>query len=524
MYTASAFTQEKVSKSWVTTIRDMFSLVVLVIMYLGEYTVRKITFGRLRLAKTKLYEIVSRMFDRRSTGEISRHDLVDISVRNMAQKRTRAKVTIGGMAIGIASIVFLVSIGYGLQEVVVSRVARLDEMKQMDVIPQVRGIVALEEKSLESLKKIEGVQEALPLIAAVGRVNYNASASDVVVYGVTTEYLATSAVKPATGNVFESEDIAMPSLAPTPSVTIKPVKQVKPTVTQQVLDDGSDWVTLDLGDQDEENVVTVAIGGAAAREAVVNRSFLSVLGLAENDAIGKEFEVTFVIVGALSPQGIDKLQSVPTKYKIAGVTPDAKTPIMYVPFVHLRSLGVQHFSQAKVVTKDDKVLTAVRKQVEAMGFTTQSVVDTVTQINALFSSLRLLLLLLGMVALGVAALGMFNTLTVSLLERTREVGLLKAMGMKSSEIQELFFTESIIMGVSGGFFGLMIGYIAGKLMGVLLSLFTLSQGAGFIDVSYIPFAFVLVIVFISLAVGIVTGMYPARRATKISALNALRYE
>jgi ABC-type antimicrobial peptide transport system permease subunit len=501
----------------------MGALVALVVVFLIANAIRKLTFHKVDISKWKVFVKATKLFDRNRPGAISLVDLIDISMRNMAQKRTRAMVTIGGMGIGIASIVFLVSIGYGLQELVISRVARLEEMRQMDVIPQVRGVVALEDKSLESIKNLSGVSEVLPLIAAVGRVNYNASASDAVVYGVTTEYLSTSAVKPVTGTVFQNEDTIMPSLAPTQAPTVNATLTPKSTVTQ-VVDKDSGWVVINDDGQATENIVTIPLGGAGEKEAVVNRAFLGVLGLNENEAVGKEFEVSFVVVGALSPEGVDKLQSVPTRYKITGVTPDATSPVMYVPFVHLRSMGVQKFSQAKVVVQNEKNLQTIRQQIEAMGFTTQSVVDTVAQINSLFSSLRLLLLLLGMVALGVAALGMFNTLTVSLLERTREVGLLKAMGMKSNEIQELFFTESIIMGLAGGFMGLGLGYLAGKLMGLLLSLFTISKGAGYIDISYLPWAFIAVIALISLAVGVLTGMYPARRATKISALNALRYE
>lgn len=99
------------------------------------------------------------------------------------------------------------------------------------------------------------------------------------------------------------------------------------------------------------------------------------------------------------------------------------------------------------------------------------VADTVSQINSLFATAHTILALLGMVALGIAALGMFNTLTVSLLERAREVGLMKAMGMKSSEEKELFLTESMIMGLFGGVLGLLLGLLGGKLVSSLLSLF-----------------------------------------------------
>ena len=501
---------------------DMLSLITLVFAYIIEYGVRKLTFGKLKLSNFKFFTWITKLLDHKREGEISRIDLVEISVRNMAQKKARAMVTIGGMAIGIASIAFLVSIGYGLQEVVVSRVVRLDEMKQADVIPQVRGGVVLDDKSIESLKKTTGVAAVLPLIAAVGHVNFNASVSDVVVYGVTSEYLKTSAIKPSSGKLFENEETVAPSATPMPMSTAKPIA-IKPTAVQK-LDPNSDWVQLDLEEQTSDNIVTVPVASTSLKSAVVNKSFLGVLGLSEADAIGKKFEVSFVVVGGLLPKGVEKLQSVPTEYTIIGVTPDSKTPVMYVPFIDLRSLGVVQFSQVKLVAKDEKSLPTVRKQVEAMGFVTQSVADTVAQINSLFSTLRTVLLLLGMVALGVAALGMFNTLTVSLLERTREVGLMKVMGMRSSEIQELFFTQSIIMGIAGGVSGLLVGILLGKAVGVVLSLVTVSKGVGIIDVSYLPWTFLVLIIVVSLFVGILTGMYPARRATKISALNALRYE
>jgi ABC-type antimicrobial peptide transport system permease subunit len=119
---------------------------------------------------------------------------------------------------------------------------------------------------------------------------------------------------------------------------------------------------------------------------------------------------------------------------------------------------------------------------------------------------------------------MFNTLTVSLLERTREVGLMKAMGMKSVEVRELFLTESVIMGFFGGILGLFLGICLGKLLSLTLSAFSLIKGVGFVDISYAPLAFVFLVVMLSVLIGILTGYFPARRATKISALNALRYE
>jgi len=119
---------------------------------------------------------------------------------------------------------------------------------------------------------------------------------------------------------------------------------------------------------------------------------------------------------------------------------------------------------------------------------------------------------------------MFNTLTVSLLERTREIGGMKVIGMVSEEIQDLFLAEAMIMGFAGGICGIFFGFVLGQLTSLAISLFSITQGLGYLQVAYIPVSFVLFILLISFIVGILTGLYPARRARRTSALNALRYE
>jgi len=593
-------------------------------------------------------------------GAMSQVDLIELSLQNLKAKKTRTMITVGGMTIGIAAIVFLVSLGYGLQQLVVTRVARLEEMRQADIIPPAGGKLKIDDTTLSSLKNISEMSVALPLISAVGRVSYQNSVSDVAVYGVTADYLKQSAIKPVYGKIFDSNNLTMTvQLGEVAGVStgdnlsnIKvgdQIRDVDYTITpgvwmrvreepdakskimgytrrmegvasgievwggsyvssEKVGETGVDslgepvdrWIAakvplwilsqcdvsnvdcvegkyLQQKDQDdtqiqevgfiaeigmrvEESVSiketkvlgvtsdqtngslpqveiasesgkaqtvatkTIPLSAEATLQAVVNRALLSVLGIKENEAIGKQFEASFIVVGNLLAEGENKIESVPAQYKIVGVIPDNKTPMFYVPFIDLRSLGVTNYSQVKMVVAQANDLQKTRRQVEAMGYITRSVADTVAQINSLFGTARTILALLGFMALAVAALGMFNTLTVSLMERTREVGLMKAMGMKSSEVQELFLSESLIMGLCGGIFGLILGFLMGKALGIILSLFSVFKGMGLVDVSFIPFSFVLVIVALSLIIGIVTGIYPAKRATKISALNALRYE
>jgi len=275
----------------------------------------------------------------------------------------------------------------------------------------------------------------------------------------------------------------------------------------------------------QQNVERVEVKSSSEKQVVVNRSVLQLLNISENEAIGKQIDLSMVVVGELLDDPNKRIESAPLMYTIVGVITDEGTPIIYVPFVDVRSLGVNKFSQAKVIVNDTSELSKVRTAIESAGYGTVSVADTVAQIDSLFGNFRLILLVLGMVALSVAALGMFNTLTVSLLERTREVGLMKAMGMKSDEVKVVVSNRINDHGtIWWNSLDLILGLLIGKVVSIVLSALSIVKGVGFVDISYVPPVFVIVVLFLSLLVGIATGYFPAKRATKISALNALRYE
>ncbi len=521
---------------------NVYSLVTFVLLLMLYQTFKKFFPWRLIPVSVKnwlepranrLYILGERLLDRHNSNTISRSDLIELAFRNMQAKKTRTLVTVGGMAIGVGAIVFLVSIGYGLQQLVISRVARLDEMRQADVYPQSGGAVKINDGTLSNLKEIANVEAVLPLIAAVGRVNYQNSVSDMAVFGVTADYLNQSAIKPVRGEIFASNDIIskldddnLPIDFPGPSQDLGFVtaETASPAATSAVEQTNFIEIASLSAQTDTREVKKMSLKRSSVREAIVNRAALKVLGIEEESAVGKTFEASFIIVGDSLADNKDRLESYPAEYKIVGVVSDEKTPVFYVAFIDLRQLTVLNYSQLKVVAKNQGELAKVRRLIEAQGYLTRSVADTVAQISSLFATLRAVLLLIGTVALAVASLGMFNTLTVSLLERTREVGLIKAMGMKSSEVRELFLTESMIMGFYGGLFGIIFGFAGGKILGILISIFAVAKGVGMVDIAYLPPQFLVVILILSLFVGIVTGIYPAYRTTKISALNALRYE
>jgi ABC-type antimicrobial peptide transport system permease subunit len=519
-------------------IGHLFSYLFLVLIFMVLHLFRTLAkkFKFLNKTSKSLEKFIAKI-DKTKKGEIPRIELIDLAMKNMQAKRTRTIIAVGGMMIGIGAIVFLVSIGYGLQSMVVKRVARLEEMRQFEVITQPGSNLFINDELINNLQELSHIELVLPQISVVAKVNYNNSATDMAVYGVTREYLEQSAIAPVVGDIFESNQVVLE----------KTDKQAKPIIQEAAIEEEATTVIASSSAQkivvkeseldgnfvevegESDELQTLQVRSVLDKnindlEAVVNRSFLKVLDIKENEAIGKTFSVTFIATGKLLGPDKNRLESMPVEYEIIGVTPDEKTPLFYVPFYHLRSLGLDNYSQLKVIVDKDQELPDVRQKVESQGYSTSSVSDTVSQINSLFGTARTALALVGTIALIVAALGMFNTLTVSLLERTREVGLLKAMGMKTEEIKDLFLAESMIMGSLGGVFGLLFGLIVGKLLEFILSIIAVIGGAGMISIVDIPFFFALIIVVLSFLVGVFTGLYPAHRATKISALNALRYE
>ncbi|GAB4159325.1 MAG: hypothetical protein Fur003_3120 [Candidatus Dojkabacteria bacterium] len=283
-------------------------------------------------------------------------------------------------------------------------------------------------------------------------------------------------------------------------------------------------VSESVGASTESDIVRVALAADASKTAVINFSMMNLLGLKEKDVVGKTFKVVFVATSTLTSGVSGKLETFEDTYKIIGVISDDTKPFFYVPFTDLRGIGIENYSSMRIIADKAESLSHIRDEVEGRGFTTVSVADTKAQIDALFKNIQTILLIVGSFALAVASLGMFNTLTVSLLERTREVGLMKAMGMSSKEVKVMFLNESMLMGFYGGVLGIFFGFLAGKLLGFVLTLVTATSGEGFLDVSYIPLPFLIGTIVMSLLVGTFTGFFPARRATSISSLNALRYE
>jgi hypothetical protein len=249
----------------------------------------------LELRLNNILNACAKVLERNNSRTISRLDIIELSFRNMQAKKARTMITVGGMSIGVGAIVFLVSIGYGLQQLVISRVARLDEMRQVDVYSQTGSAVKINDQTLNAFKEVSKVESVLPLITAVGRVNYQNSVSDMAVFGVTADYLNQSAIKPVKGAIFKSNEVSaiLPSKGQVAGVSTSRAAQQAAygediARVEYVITEG-EWVRVRQKPDSRSKIVgyTRRVEGSASGQEVWGKKYVGGEGDAGTDENGE---------------------------------------------------------------------------------------------------------------------------------------------------------------------------------------------------------------------------------------------
>ncbi len=212
--------------------------------------------------------------------------------------------------------------------------------------------------------------------------------------------------------------------------------------------------------------------------------------------------------------------------RVSGIIDTYDTPHIFIPLKLLRDGGVLITSQAHLQLASDDVHAAasLRQKVTEAGFASEYVGDTIQDVERLFAIFQAILGLFGAVALAISVLGIFNTLTVNLLEKTREVGFMKSIGVQDRDVKRLFLAEAYILCLVGGFTGVLWAFFLAGISSFTLN--HLASMAGYPHVTYFLFPpWLLLATFLLVGgLGYVIGYIPARRASLIDPLDALRYE
>lgn len=400
-------------------------------------------------------------------------DLFKLSTRMFKARTSRTLLTVLGMSIGIGAILFLVSFGEGLRTTLLERITTSESLLTLDVTEAKAGIVSLDVKMIEGMEKTDGVAEVSPAAQLIAQGLVGDMSADLSAISIKPSFLRLGGIKVSKGET--------------------------------------------LSDANPEGVV---ISSAVAQ----------VFGKKDaTEMIGQEIKFAFYLPKKTEAETGESLQNnlekmdFDKKYKIIGAT-ESEDNVVYINSSSLGDLEINSFIQAKVKCASQQAMGTVRDTILNQGLLVSSLSDTVDQANQIFSIVRIVLMLFGLIALIVSAIGMFNTMTIALLERTEEIGIMKSIGASDGSVSMMFIMESTIMGFLGGLVGILIGLLGGVVFNQLINFVAARFGGQAVSLFHSPILYIVVIIAFSGVVGFLTGFVPARRASKIDPLDALRYK
>jgi len=182
------------------------------------------------------------------------------------------------------------------------------------------------------------------------------------------------------------------------------------------------------------------------------------------------------------------------------------------------------YQSLTVRVKRAQSTTDVEDKIKTMGYGAFSVSDALEGAKRGFIILDIALALIGSIALAVSSLGIVNTMVMSILERTREIGIMKAIGGSDSDIRRIFLVEASVIGVLGGAAGVTLGWLVGRAVNFGANIYIQRQGGTPGDLFALPFWLIGGAIGFSWVVSLLAGSYPASRAARLDPIQALRHD
>lgn len=431
-------------------------------------------------------------------------DTLRFALENLGKMKLRTFLTVAGVTVGVASLAAMVAFGSGLQKNVADTFARLDLFNTITVLPEPLNSEGQRPPHRAGAPAPAPLDDAL--VAEV-------SAWD----GVSIVFPEQRF--PATARLGGREEFLL--------VTALPAAVVSPP-----------RVTLRYGR---------LFPGNDGAHALVTRVFLRRLDVRdEASVVGKELEISTVTLKAGGgPAGLP-VGRTPYRVTVIGVIdqsvfgagPFASQVILpagfaarmeRLPFSNVWDLmrardGRVGYPALSVRLKAARWLAPVKKRLRDRGLTAVSGDDQFAEIRNNFIVMDMVLAAVGMIALFVAALGITNTMVMSILERTREIGVLKAVGAEDRQVRRVFLVESALIGLAGGLSGLLLGWAASSLINHVVNIFLARQGVPYINYFHYPWWLCAGAVLFAVLIALLAGLYPAQRAARLDPVRALRHD
>ena len=463
-------------------------------------------------------------------------DLGELALRNLREALLRNSLTTLGIAVGVASLVAMLSLGVGLQELATKRLsnsglfdtvivmsrsglrgfgrpsepprraaAGSEQSNRQDHAPRVSP--PLDDAARETMQKLPNVVEVYPQIRFPTEVRFAGKPYATMVAGVPESAQGNGAFDGINGKFFSggNADEAIlqiefaKDLSDEPSILIGkdlvlryaerqalgPQAGRSPSSGAEDSDNGSGGFSVVPREKNLRIVGIVDTEPAAGFGGVGSGRVLIPLTVAETLRAAQLNDLRDVVRGANG------------KTSYASLTVRAKSPSQVEP---------------------------IESAIKDMGFSTFSLLDATRNLRMFFTIFDSLLGIFGSLALAVATLGIINTLVMAILERRREIGVLKALGAAYRDVKQLFFAEAGVMGLMGGIFGVGMGWLIGRAVTWGTNVYLHRQNLPPAHVFSVPVWLIFGGIVFSIVVSLVAGLYPASRAARLNPVEALRYE
>ena len=452
------------------------------------------------------------------------YDLLDLAVRNLRQSKLRNGLTTVGISVGVASLVAMLSLGVGLQQLATRRLAgsglfdtvfvtsrqdfrgfdREDDAKT----PNPEKSPVLDEAARTKISQLANVTEVEPEIRVMGEVVANGETHFGFVTGLPMSARENEAFDNMKGKFFSGDN------ADEAVLLLDFAKELDPKDPTGLI--GKD-VTLRYGERQtlpREPAERPAISGEGTGagddygfSVVRKQQAVRVVGIVEQEPYGGMRTVSRgrIFLPIRTTERLNMAQFTDMRSSLRGNS--GKT-----------------YMTLTVRVKDPGKVQAVQDAVNAMGFRTFSVLDATKSLRRFFTVLDLFLGIFGSLALAVATLAIINTLVMAVLERRREIGVMKAIGASDQDVKKLFFTEAGAMGFFGGVLGVALGFAIGNAINFGTGIYMHRHQLPSEPVWIMPLWLVGAAISFSIVVSLLAGLYPASRAAKLDPVQTLKYE
>jgi putative ABC transport system permease protein len=447
-------------------------------------------------------------------------DLTELAARNWREALLRNSLTTMGIAVGVASLVAMLSLGVGLQDLASKRLSRGGLFDAVLVTPRsnigrLGGGSAprsedvnpepprpLDDDARQQMARLPNVTEVYPEIRVPTEVRYEGNPYPTVVAGVPPSAINSGAYDQMQGTFFSG---------PAADEAILQIDFARELSSDTKTLIGKELVIRYAERQPlpaESGTSKTGDSSLAPGFSVVPREEkLRIIGVIETDPAGfggagrGRVLIPLQVASKLSAAQMNDFRSI-----LGGTS------------------GSRSYQSLTVRVTDPTYVKQVEDTIKPMGFATYSIVDATNSLRLVFAVFDLLLGIFGSLALVVASLGIINTLVMAILERRREIGILKALGAADRDIRKLFFVEAGVMGLFGGLLGVLLGWLIGQGMNFGTNIYLRRQALPAITVSSVPLWMMGAAIAFSIAVSLAAGLYPAGRAARLDPVEALRYE